>query len=310
MLWKKYILLQQNNFKLKKGKEMRRNFFKKASLVVLALATATTLSANQAPWPKEITFGLIPVAGSSGMEEQFGPMRKYLEDKLGIKVKMQVSSDYTGVITGMAHKHIDVAYLGPKSYVEAAKRANADAIAVELNAEGIPGYYGYIISKKGSGLKTIEDLKGKTWAFTDPQSTSGTLVPTVLFSKKGINPQKYFSKVIYSGSHESSILAVKAGKVEAAATNDLDFKRGLGRHWNKDDFNIINVSDLIPGSPMVVRKDLPESLKMALKGAFIAYKPSKESALKSKGYVNGDDAMFDTVRELIKLKNELKKKNK
>lgn len=290
---------------------MRRDFLKKVGLATLALTLgAQTLSANQKDWPKEVTFGVIPVAGATSIKVTFGGLAKYLEDTLGVKVKMQSAGDYTGVITGMQHKHVDIAYFGPKSYVEAAKRAGAEAVATEVDAEsGLPGYKGMIITKKGSGLNSLEDIKGKKWAFTSSQSTSGTLVPTVMFSKKGINPQKYFSKVIYSGGHEASILAVKGGKVDAASTNNLDFNRGLGRNWKADDFNVIWTSDLIPGAPMTVRKDLPTSFKMAVKGAFLSLKDKEIlGKLKIAGYVPGDDSFYDPVRELIELKKSLKNK--
>ena len=291
---------------------MRRSFLKKAVVATLALTLGTSaLSAKEANWPKEITYGVIPVAGAQGMQDTFGKVAAYLGQKLGIKVKLVTPSDYAGVIVGMAHKHIDVAYLGPKSYCEAAKRAGAEAVVVEIDAEaGIPGYYGYVITKKGSGLKTLADIKGKKWAFTDPNSTSGTLVPTVMFANKGIDPKTYFSRVIYSGSHEASILSVKNGKVDAASTNNLDYNRGLGKQWSKNDFNIIWKSKLIPGSPMAVRKDLPESLKKAIKDAFIAYKDKDNlKTMKILGYAPAEDSMFDGVRKMIKFKESLKKKN-
>ncbi|WP_375722591.1 phosphonate ABC transporter substrate-binding protein [Arcobacter sp. KX21116] len=289
---------------------MRRDFFKKLGLATLALTlSASTLSANPQNWPKEINFGVIPVAGATSMKDTFGGLTKYLESKLGIKVNLQTAGDYAGVITAMQHNHVQLAYFGPKSYVEAHKRAKAEAIVIDVDAEsGLPGYYGMIITKKGSGLKTLEDIKGKTWAFTDTNSTSGTLVPSVMFSKKGINPQEYFSKVLYSGGHEASILSVKAGKVDAASTNNLDFNRGLGRNWKKDDFNVIWESSLIPGAPMAVRSDLPESLKMAIKGAFISYNDVEGlKKLKLKGYAATDDSQYDSVRDLIELKKSLKK---
>lgn len=290
---------------------MRRDFLKKTMVATLALTLGgSALNAKDIQWPDEITYGVIPVAGAERLQDTFGKVAKYLQKVLGIKVKLVTPSDYAGVIVGMAHKHIDVAYFGPKSYCEAAKRSNAEAVAVEIDAQaGIPGYYGYIITKRGSGLKTIADIKGKKWAFTDPNSTSGTLVPTVFFANHGIDPQKYFSRVIYSGSHEASIIAVKNGKVDAASTNNLDFNRGLGKMWSKNDFNIIWKSKLIPGSPMAVRKDLPESLKMAIKGAFISYN-DKDNLKKMKilGYAPATDDMFDGVRKMIKFKESLKKK--
>lgn len=283
---------------------------KKFTLATLALGLTTSTMMAQEKWPEKITFGVIPVAGSTSMKENFGALTKYLSKQLGIDVKLQLAGDYTGVITGMQHKHIDVAYFGPKSYVEAHRRANAEALVVEVDGEsGLPGYNGTIISKKGSGLKTLADLKGKTWAFTSSQSTSGTLVPTVMFAKSGIKPKEYFSRVVYSGGHEASILTVKAGKIDAASTNNLDFNRGLGSHWKRDDFNIIWTSDLIPGSPIAARSDLPQSLKMAIKGAFLSYNdPKGLEKLKNKGWIKVDDSNYDSVRDLIKLKKQLKKK--
>lgn len=283
---------------------------RKITLATFALGMSVTSMFAQEKWPEKINFGVIPTAGSTSMKENFSGLTEHLNKKLGIKVELQLAGDYTGVITGMQHKHIDVAYFGPESYVQAQKRANAEALVVEVDAEtGVPGYRGIIITKKDSGLNTLESIKGKTWAFTSSQSTSGTLVPTVMFSKSGIDPQKYFSKVLYSGGHEASILSIKAGKIAAASTNDLDFNRGLGKAWTADDFNIIWTSDLIPGSPMAVRGDLPESLKKALKEAFISYNDKDGlNKLKIKGYIEANDSMYDPVRDLIEVKKQLEAK--
>ena len=283
---------------------------KKITLATFALGMSVTSMFAQEKWPEKINFGVIPVAGSTSMKENFSGLTEHLNKKLGIKVELQLAGDYTGVITGMQHKHIDVAYFGPESYVQAQKRANAEALVVEVDIEsGVPGYRGIIITKKDSGLNSLESIKGKTWAFTSSQSTSGTLVPTVMFSKSGINPQEYFSKVLYSGGHEASILSIKAGKIDAASTNDLDFNRGLGKAWTADDFNIIWKSDLIPGSPMAVRGDLPESLKKALKEAFISYNDKDGlNKLKIKGYIEANDSMYNPIRDLIEVKKELEEK--
>jgi phosphonate transport system substrate-binding protein len=283
---------------------------KKIALATLALGLSVTTTMAEEKWPEKINFGVIPVAGSTSMKENFSALTDHLAKKLGIKVELQLAGDYTGVITGMQHKHIDVAYFGPKSYVEAQKRANAEALVVEVDAEfGLPGYKGIIITKKDSGLNTLDSIKGKTWAFTSSQSTSGTLVPMVMFSKSGIDPQQYFSKVLYSGGHEASILSIKAGKVDAASTNTLDYNRGLGKAWNENDFNIIWTSDLIPGSPMAARGDLPVSLKMALKEAFLSYRDKDGlEKLKIKGYVEANDSMYNPVRDLIEVKKQLEAK--
>jgi phosphonate transport system substrate-binding protein len=275
-----------------------------AAAAVLAPAAAHAVPAD---WPKELRIGLIPTESSSHITDRYDALAKYLEKRLGIPVKLETSTDYNGVITAMQFKHVEVAYFGPKSYVEAAARADADAFAMEVLEDGTQGYHGIIITRKDSGLKSVADLKGKTWAFTDPNSTSGTLVPTVFFVKElKVDPDKYFSKVSFSGSHEASILSVVGGKVDAASTNDLDFDRGAGKLWNKDDFQVIWTSKLIPGSPMAYRKDLPASLKVALREAFTKLSdPAVLGPLKLKSYTATTDATYDPIREQIEVKKML-----
>lgn len=283
------------------------------AVVTLALAVCMPVVALAAPadWPKKLTIGLIPTESSSHITDRYENLAKYLEKRLGIPVELKTSTDYAGVIAAMQFKHVDVAYFGPKSYVEASQRANAEAFVLEVLEDGTQGYHGVIITKKGSGINSVKEAKGKVWAFTDPNSTSGTLVPTVHFVKDlKIDPEKYFSKVIYSGSHEASILAIKAGKVDIASTNDLDIDRGNGKFWNKEkDFTIVWTSKLIPGSPMAYRKDLPESLKKALRDAFISYRDKDGlKQLKLKGYVATSDDVYDPIREQIEVKKQLTKK--
>jgi phosphonate transport system substrate-binding protein len=283
------------------------------AMVSLFILPTMVFSASSVPadWPKKLVFGIIPTDSADNVMERNENLVRYLEKRLGLPIEVKTASDYAGVITGMQFKHVDFAYFGPKSYVEAAKRANAEAFVVEINRDGTAGYHGYIITKKGAGLKRIEDLKGKIWAFTDPNSTSGTLVPTVYFYKElKIDPENYFSKVIYSGSHEASMLAVKNGKVDGASTNDIDMARGDGKRWNaKEDFEIIWKSKLIPASPMAYRKDLPASLKKALKEAFVSYKdPVGLDKLKLKGYMDGSDELFDPIRDQMEVKEALAKK--
>ncbi|NPV03797.1 MAG: phosphonate ABC transporter substrate-binding protein [Syntrophaceae bacterium] len=289
----------------------------KRLVATLALAAFALLAAGgpapaapPADWPKKLVFGIIPTDSSANITERFDNLVKYLEKKLGVPIEVKVATDYAGVITGMQFKHIDFAYFGPKSYVEAAKRANAEAFVIEVAKDGSKGYHGLIVTKKGSGLKSIADLKGKTWAFVDPNSTSGTLVPLVYFLEElKIDPETYFSKVIYSGSHEASMIAVKTGRIDGASTNDLDMARGEGKQWNAEkDFEIIWKSKLIPAAPMAYRKDLPASLRKALADAFVAYddKAGLEQ-IKIRGYVPASDKTFDAIRELMEVQKKMKK---
>ena len=281
------------------------------TVVILAICVfSTPASAAPADWPKKLVFGIIPTDSTANITERFDSLVKHLEKQLGLPIEVKVATDYAGVITGMQFKHVDFAYFGPKSYVEAAKRAGAEAFVIEVSKDGSKGYHGLIITKKGSGLLTVAALKGKVWAFVDPNSTSGTLVPMVYFlNDLKIDPATYFSKVIYSGSHEASMISVKTGKIAAASTNDLDMARGNGKQWNAEkDFEIIWKSQLIPGSPMAYRKDLPDSLKKALAKAFLAYSDKAGlEMLKVKGYAPVTDRTYDPIRALMDVKSRIRK---
>jgi phosphonate transport system substrate-binding protein len=223
-------------------------------MIVLAVAAITLLGfaglshAAGPEWPAKVKVGFIPTEGGSDTLARFQILTKHLEKVLGIEVEGFSASDYAGIITAMSHKHIDFAYYGPKSYTEAAEKANAQALVMELDEQGRPGYTGILIARKGSGIKTVEDAKGKLFAFTDPNSTSGFLVPNVLFARDmKVKPKEYFKEVRFSGSHGASILAVHGGSIEVAATNDIDMTRMVEKGsvaW--EDFNILWKSDPYP----------------------------------------------------------------
>lgn len=282
------------------------------SLLLLAFCVSGIAHAAPKDWPDTVKLGFIPTEGAADSAKRAKPIAEKMEKILGVKVEIFTASDYAGIITAMANKHIDFAYFGPKSYTEAAEKANAEAVLMELNKTGQPGYTGVIITRKDSGIKSMDEAKGKTFAFTDPNSTSGFLVPNVLFARDmKVDPKEYFKEVKFSGSHGASILAVKNGSIEVAATNNIDMDRMVEKgsaSW--DDFNVIWTSDLIPGAPMCARADLPESLKAAFAGALLQLNDEMAALniLQNGGYRHTSDADYDIIRYLKRLKSELAKK--
>jgi phosphonate transport system substrate-binding protein len=285
-----------------------------AAVAMCGLSVLSPKTGFAAPeWPAKIRVGLIPTEGGADIVKRFAPLMEHLEKKLGIKVEPFSASDYAGIITAMEHKHIDFAYFGPKSYTEAAARANAEALVIELDKEGNPGYYGVVITKKDSGITTLEQAikHDRTFAFTDPNSTSGCLVPSVLFYRDlKTPPEKLFKEVSFSGSHGASMLAVKNGKIEVAATNNIDLDRMIEKGAvSADEFNIIWRSELIPGAPMAGRKDLPESLKAAFTGAMMSFNYNKLGIekIQNGGYSHVDDKTYDVIRYMKRLKEQIQR---
>ena len=162
-----------------------------------------------------------------------------------------------------------------------------------------------LIAHTDSEIFSPEDLAGKTFAFNDPNSTSGYLVPSAFFMNElGVDPKKHFSKLTFSGPHEASIMAVANKKVEVASTNLPDlFQITKEGKVSRGALRVIWVSKLIPNDPIVVRKDLPPSLKQALQESLVTMKARNPEAFSQggaffSGFARADDAKYQVVREL------------
>jgi phosphonate transport system substrate-binding protein len=183
--------------------------------------------------------------------------------------------------------------------------ANVEPIAQLRLGNGSLGYRSCLIVHADSDMFSPEDMAGKTFAFNDPNSTSGYLVPTMFFlTEMSVDPQKYFSKVTFSGSHEASILAVANKKVEVASTNLPDLQQ-LTRESKvpRGGLRVIWVSKLIPNDPVVVRKDLPASFKLAVQESLVNMKAKNPEAFKEigawlSGFVAADDSKYQVIRDL------------
>jgi phosphonate transport system substrate-binding protein len=284
-----------------------------AMLVVLVLTAATP--AQDASWPKELTFALLSTENAAEITRRWGPIIAQLEKDLRVRVKHVTATDYRGTIEALKFKKAEIGHLGPKSYVEASTNnyANVEPIAQLQLANGSLGYRSCLIVHADSDVFSPEDTAGKTFAFNDPNSTSGYLVPSAFFMMEmGIDPQKHFSKVTFSGSHEASILAVTNRKIDVASTNLPDVQQ-LTRENKvpRGAVRVIWVSKLIPNDPVVVRKDLPPTLRAAIQESLVSMKSRNPEAFKEIGawvgsFVPADDAKYQVIRELNETAKRLK----
>lgn len=253
-----------------------------------------------------LTVGLIPSEDSRAMIANSQAMMDMLSKALGMPVKPFVAADYNGVIEALRSKRLDVAYLGPFSYVLGTTVADIEAFAVaETKKAGRTSYHSLVVAHKDSGIKGVPDLKGRTFAFVDPSSTSGHLFPKAGLIKAGFNPDKDFGRVIFSGSHDSNAVAVQNKKVDAVAIADriLDaaINKGLAK---REDLVEVWRSDPIPESPTVWRKDLDPALKKRVQEAFLQVKDIPWS---DQGQLNGfhptNDAAYNVIRDTAKALN-------
>lgn len=276
------------------------------SVLGVLLLSGPSVAADPS-WPKEITFALLSTENAAEITRRWGPILAQLEKDLGVKVKSVNATDYRGSIEALKFKKAEVGHLGPKSYVEASNNnyANVEPVAQLRLANGSLGYRSCLIVHADSDIFGPEDMTGKTFAFNDPNSTSGYLVPSAFFMMEmGVDPKKLFSKVTFSGSHEASILAVANKKVEVASTNLPDLQQ-LTREGKvpRGGLRVIWVSKLIPNDPIVVRKDLPASLKSAIQESLVSMKDRNPETFKEigawlGGFVPADDGKYQVIRDL------------
>jgi phosphonate transport system substrate-binding protein len=297
-----------------------------ASLPFIRIASAA--DDWKAKYP-EITFAVIPAENGSGVTERFAPFISYLSKELGVKVTLRVANDYAAVIEGQRAGNIQIGYYGPASFARArVTGVKTDAFVIDVNSDGSKGYYSvfYVLAK--SPYQKLEDLKGKNLGLVDPNSTSGNNMPRFKMNQMGIDPDSYFSQVVFTGSHENAVLALAQGTVDVCANwwnadNDSNLTRMLaknmvkssdGKLLTKDDFRIIVKSDLIINSPYAYLSDLPEDMKAAIKKAFLdAADKDKEAFAKLSDGKNlpwapiaNED--YNKTIELIKFVDSLRKK--
>jgi phosphonate transport system substrate-binding protein len=272
--------------------------------------------------PETLTFSIIPTEETIQELTIYKPVIDYLAEMTGKKIEFYMPTSYATVVEAMIGKWVDVAVHGPYSYVIAnSKDPDIQVFATYAKKPGYiqeegPGYKAALVTKKGSKFTSIETLKGATIGLTDPASTSGNLVPRVVFTKEINMPlEKYFSKVIYTGGHDLSTMAVYEGKVDAAfvATHRFDnvIERGMVK---KEDFNYLWFSPAIPQDPFTYRGSLCPELKKNIQETFLTLHEQPAAAaflknVKSNKFVKMTSADYDVIRDLKKAKDARKKKN-
>jgi phosphonate transport system substrate-binding protein len=184
-------------------------------LVISFLFSLTAFAANAADLsPLKFGVGMFQPDKEKN-DATYRPLAQYLSQKLGREVQLRTVDTWEGLAKSLANGETDIALLGPWGYVLANHEAGAQVISTILY-DGKPEYFAIIVTHPDSGVKAMSDLKGKTFAFGDKGSTSGYLIPLHYFMQQGIDPEKYFSKVLYT-KHQAIETQVAAGRIDAGA---------------------------------------------------------------------------------------------
>lgn len=215
----------------------------------------------------------IPDESPTELLRKFKPLGAYLEKEIDLPVAWTPVNDYPAVVEGLAAKKIDLAWLGGFTFVQIRLRTgNAIPIAQRVEDEKFISRY---IVPANSTARTLQDLKGKTFAFGSPSSTSGHLMPRFFLLQEGINPDKDFTRIAFSGAHDATVAFVASGRAEAGVLNALVYDRLL----EKGDANAKAVKVLATTPPYydynwTVRGDLDPALVQKLTTAFLKLDPA------------------------------------
>jgi phosphonate transport system substrate-binding protein len=287
----------------------------------LAFAAGPAVAQDwKAKYP-ELVFAIVPSENASGVTDRFQPFMDYLSREIGTKVTLRVAQDYAALIEGQKAGQIHIGYYGPSSFARALMiGSKIDAFAIEVSKGGVKGYYSVFYVKKDSPYTKIEDLKGKNLGLVDPNSTSGNNVPRYALDKMKIDPETFFGKVVYTGSHENAVIALGQGTVDVAANwlnadDDSNLTRMATKGMVKaEDFRVIFKSDMIVNSPIAYPTDMPEELKAKIRDA-IFNAPKKDKAAfdrisdgKNEPFEPTNNKAFQTIIDLNKFVDDLRKK--
>ncbi len=236
---------------------------------LLALSAAFAASAQTT-----LRVTTIPEEAATEQVRKFTPLANYLEKQLGMKVLFTPVTDYPAAVESLVNKKVDLVWFGGFTYVQA-KLRSGDKVVPLAQREEDTRFQSVFIAKTDSGIKTLADMKGKQISFGSASSTSGHAMPRGVLVQAGINPEKDFKRIAYSGAHDATIASVVSGKVDAAALDITVWKKFVAE--NKVDTQAVNVFFTTPtyfNYNWSVHADMPVSLQNKIKSALLALNPA------------------------------------
>ena len=181
----------------------------------LGVASVEPVRAQSAP---VLRVSAIPDEAPTELQRKFKPLADYLKKETGMDVQFTPVTDYAAVVEGLATNKIDLAWLGGFTYVQARLRTNGGVVPIAQRLEDEKFTSRFIVPAT-STAKTLADLKGKTFAFGSPSSTSGHLMPRHFLQQAGVEPDRDFKSVAFSGAHDATVAFVASGRAEAGVLN-------------------------------------------------------------------------------------------
>jgi phosphonate transport system substrate-binding protein len=217
----------------------------------------------------------IPDEAPTELQRKFKPLGDYLKKATGREIEFIPVTDYAAVVEGLATNKLDLAWLGGFTYVQARLRTNGGVVPIVQRAEDATFTSRFIVPVN-STAKTLADLKGKTFAFGAPSSTSGSLMPRYYLLKAGIDPERDFKSVAFSGAHDATVAFVASGRAEAGVLNASVMDKLVESHNpNAEKVRVLAVTPPYYDYNWTVRPGLDPALTKKIADAFLALDPTR-----------------------------------
>ncbi len=291
------------------------------AFVALLIVSFAIPSAIQAAWRddfKRVKIGILSGENEKDRIQRYQAFRRYMAKTLGVKVDIFTASSYAGVMQAMAADQIEFAFYGSSSYAGAWKEMEGGVIPLvsRVLSNGSTGYYSVVVVRTDSPYNSLDDLKGKTLAFADPNSTSGYAVPYYNLKKIGYDPETFFGSIPFSGAHETGVLGVYNRQYDAAATNIKSKTAGHPQRMAEKGMiepgtiKWIWQSPEITSGPFTARSNLPQDLIDDATLALVRIgceDPEAFDAMKTKGQIGWIAVNHDRYKWIITMRDEIKK---
>jgi phosphonate transport system substrate-binding protein len=226
--------------------------------------------------PDHLVLGFVPAQEADKISDSAKPLADFLSKELKIPVTSFTATTYIGLVEGVGSAKVDIGMLSSLAYVLAHEQYGAGVILRSIR-HGSGTYHTMFIARADSGIKSLEDAKGKKIAFVDPASASGYLFPAAYLKSKGMDSEKYFRREFFAGGHDKAVMAVYNGDVDVAAVFD-DAREKIDKKTYPDVFQKvvkIGTTGEIPNDTVSVRKGLDPALVKQITDAFIKFAHSK-----------------------------------
>lgn len=268
---------------------IRRRAMLASALTAAIAAPSIARAQGGADWRtqfRELRLGISSAENERDAVARHLPFAQYMERTLGVPLRIFRATDYAGVVEAMRNRHVEIARMGPAAYALAHRvmGQGIEPVARVIDLEGQQGYHSVIVVRAESPFRTLEDLRGRSLAWPDPNSASGFAVPQFYLRRQGVDPDRFFARTGFSGSHEQGVMAVLNNSFDAATTFWSSERVGNVQRMTQKGMiqpgvtRIVWTSPEIPNSPITLRADLPVAMRADIVRALFAMQAADAEA--------------------------------